>query len=297
VSRRPLLLLVLLAALWGASFMFIKVAVRELAPTTLVALRMTLGTLTVAPLALLRVGPRELWSGIRANARALVGVSLFNSVIPIVALSWAEKRIDSGLAGVIQASARLFAAVLTFRFARDDRVTGSRLVGLLVGFAGVALLVGAQPSGDLTAALAVVFTGFCYAVAAVAAGRTLGDVDPLVTTAGTLGFAALVMLPFGLAQLPGEVPGWKTWASMLALGIGGTGVAYVIYYEIIRLAGASYGILITYLVPAVALGYGAAVLDEPVHASALAGLALVLTGVGLGTGVIRRRRAAASVVA
>src|SRR5439155_22583198 len=110
---------------------------------------------------------RELWRGMRANARALVGVSLFNSVIPILALSWAEKRIDSGLAGVIQASAPLFAALLALRFARDDRVTGARLVGLLVGFGGVALLVGLQPRGNVVAALAVTFSAVCYAVAAI----------------------------------------------------------------------------------------------------------------------------------
>jgi drug/metabolite transporter (DMT)-like permease len=286
-------MLLALAALWGASFMFIKVGVRELAPGTLICFRLALGTLTLLPVALLTVGARDLRRQLRAAAEPLLLVGLLNSALPITVLAWAEKRVDSGLAAVIQASAPLFTALLALRFSRAEVVTGARLVGLLVGFGGVALLVGAQPSGDVLSAAAITFTAFCYAVAALYSARALAEVPPLVTSVGALGSATLMLVPFAIVQPPEGVPGWKVTGSLLALGILGTGVAYVLYYALLAGAGASRSILITYLVPALALAYGAIILDEPVTLAALAGLALVLGGVALGTGVARplRRRA------
>ena len=151
-------MLLALAALWGASFMFIKIGDRELQPITLVAFRMGLGALTLAPIVLLTVGARRTVRELRAAARPLVVTGLLNSAIPILAISWAETRIDSGLTAIIQASAPLFAALLALRFSPGERVGGSRLVGLVVGFAGVALLVGGRPSGEILAALAVIFS-------------------------------------------------------------------------------------------------------------------------------------------
>ena len=290
MSRRHLLMLAGLAALWGASFMFIKVAVRDLTPITLVGLRFALGALTLLPIVLASPGARQTLAQLRAAVVPLVVTGLFNSAVPILALSWAEKRIDSGLAAEIQAAAPLFAALLAIRFSREERVTGGRLVGLLVGFGGVALLVGSQPRGAVLAALAVAFSALCYAGAALYAGRRLQGVPPLVTAFGTLVAATLVTLPPGLAELPTRLPGWKVDASVLTLGIAGTGIGYVLYYGLIAGAGASRSILITYLVPAVALAYGALLLGEPVTAAALGGLALVLGGVALGTGALRWRR-------
>jgi drug/metabolite transporter (DMT)-like permease len=293
MSRRHLAMLLALAALWGASFMFIKVAVRELAPTTLVALRLGIGALTLAPLVLVRLGARQAARELRGAARPLVVTGLLNSAIPIVSLSWAETRIDSGLAAVIQAAAPLFTAILALRFSRSERVTGSRLVGLLVGFAGVTLLIGVQPSGQLIAGLAVVFSALCYASAALYAGRRLAGVSPLVSSVGALGAATLALLPFALAQLPSHFPSWKVVGSVAALSVGGTGIAYLLYYGLIAGAGASRSILVTYLVPAIALAYGTLLLGEPLRPSAVGGLALILGGVALGTGGIRlaRRRA------
>jgi drug/metabolite transporter (DMT)-like permease len=288
-------MLLALAALWGASFMFIKVGVRELAPGTLICFRLALGTLTLLPVALVTVGARDLRRQLSAAVVPLVLVGLFNSALPITVLAWAEKRVDSGLAAVIQASAPLFTAVLALRFSRGEIVTGSRLVGLLVGFGGVAMLVGVQPSGDVLSAAAITFTAFCYAVAALYSARALAEVPPLVTAVGALGSATLMLVPFAIAQPPDGLPGWKVTGSLLVLGILGTGVAYVLYYALLAGAGASRSILITYLVPALALGYGAILLDEPVTIAAVVGLALVLGGVALGTGVARPLRRRASV--
>jgi drug/metabolite transporter (DMT)-like permease len=290
VSRRHLLMLLALSAIWGASFMFIKIGVRELEPTTLVCIRLGIGALTLLPLALVRLGGRETVRQLRATAWPLVATGLVNSAIPIVSISWAEKHIDSGLTAVIQASAPLFTALLALRFSRSERVGGARLVGLLVGFGGVALLVGAQPSGDLLAACAVVFSALCYAVAALYAARRLADVSPIVSSVGALAAATVCLLPFAAAQLPSHVPSLGVTAAVLALGIGGTGIAYVLYYALLAGAGASRSILVTYLVPALALGYGAVFLAEPVTAPAVGGLVLVLAGVALGTGAVRFAR-------
>src|ERR671932_1593126 len=143
------------------------------------------------------------------------------SAIWVVAISWAEKHIHSGLTAVIQASAPLFTALLALRFSRSERVSGIRLVGLLVGFGGVALLVGAQPSGDLLAACAVVFAALCYAIAALYAARRLVAVSPIVSSFGALAAAALALVPFAAAQLPGHVPSLGVTVAVLALGIGG----------------------------------------------------------------------------
>jgi len=281
-------MLLVLASLWGASFMFIKIGVRELHPTTLVFLRLGIGALTLLPLLVVRVGVRESARQMRASAGPLVLTGLVNSAIPIVSISWAEKRIDSGLTAVIQAAAPLFTALLALFFVRSERVSGMRLVGLLAGFGGVALLVGAQPRGHLSAALAVVFSALCYAVAALFAARRLRGVPPLVSSVGALGAATLALLPLAVTHLPAHFPSWEVTGAVLALAIGGTGIAYLLYYALLAGAGASRSILVTYLVPALALGYGAVFLGEPVTGAAVGGLALVLGGVALGTGAVRR---------
>jgi drug/metabolite transporter (DMT)-like permease len=290
MSRRHALMLLALAALWGSSFMFIKIGVRELEPTTLICARLAIGALALLPFALLRLGGRTLVAESRRAWRPLVLIGLVNSAVPITAIAWAETRIDSGLAAVIQASAPLFTALLALQYARHDRVGGARLVGLVVGFGGIALLVGVQPSGNIVAALAVTFAALCYAVAAIYSAKVLVDVPPLVSAVGALTAAALALLPFALLQLPSHFPSWEVTGAVLALAIGGTSAGYVLYYGLLAGAGASRSILITYLVPALALVYGAAFLGEPVPASALLGLALVLAGVALGTGVVRFAR-------
>jgi drug/metabolite transporter (DMT)-like permease len=296
MSRRHLVMLLALGAVWGASFMFIKIGDRELHPITLVGFRMGLGALTLVPIVLLTVGARRTGRELRATAGPLIVTGLLNSAIPIFAITWAETRIDSGLTAIIQASAPLFTALLALRFSYDERVRGSRLAGLVVGFAGVALLVGGRPGGEIVPALAVVFSALCYAAAGLYAGRRLRGISPLVTALGTLTAATIATLPLALFQLPSHMTGWKVTASVLTLGIAGTGLGYILYYGLIAGAGASRAILITYLVPTFALVYGAVLLGEPVTGAAIGGLALVLAGVGLGTGAVHlgRRRLASS---
>ncbi len=249
--------------------------------------RCALGLLPALPFLL---GGRRLLADLRRLAGPLVILGAGNAALPFWLLTWSEERLDSGLAAVLQASTPLFAAVLALGFSHGDRVRGGRLVGVVVGFGGVLLLVGAQPRGDVLSALAVLLSAACYGAAALYAGRRLTGVPPIVPAMGTLVFASLLMLPVGVAQLPGEAPGWKTIGSVLALGAAGLSVAYLLYFGLIAGAGASYAVLVTYLVPALALVYGAVLLDEPVTATAVVGLLLVLVGVGLGTQTLRLSR-------
>jgi len=290
MSRRYPAMLAAVALLWGASFMFIKIAVRELAPATLVAGRIGIGALTLALVVPFLAGGRATVTAIRANLGWLVVVGLVNMALPFWLLSWGETRIDSGLASIIQGSVPIFNAVIAFGFFRDVRVTGLRLLGVGIGFVGVALLVGAQPQGKVVGALAVVGMALCYAVGQLVAARHLGSVQPPVVALATTAVAALAVLPFGIAQAPDHLPHWKTIGSVLALGIPLTALAFLLFYAIIAGAGAAYASLVTYLVPPIALLYGAIFLGERFGVAAIGGLALILGGVAFGTGRLRFRR-------
>jgi drug/metabolite transporter (DMT)-like permease len=291
MSRRYLAMLLALAAIWGASFMFIKVAVRELSPAMLIAGRLGLAALTLALLLPAAVGARETSRQLRENVRWLVVVALVNTAIPFWLLSWGETRIDSGLASILQAAVPIFNALIAFVAFREVRVTGSRLVGVAVGFVGVALLVGAQPEGKVLGALAVVGMAFCYGIGGLLTGRHLASVPPIVIGFASTAIATLVALPAAAAQAPSHVPGWKAIASVVALGVPGTALAYLLFFGLITGAGAAYASLVTYLIPPLALAYGAIFLGERFGAAAFGGLALILGGVALGTSAVQLRRA------
>jgi drug/metabolite transporter (DMT)-like permease len=170
-------------------------------------------------------------------------------------------------------------------------------VGVAVGFVGVALLVGAQPQAKILGALAVVGMATCYAAGGLLARHHLSEVRPQAVALGTTVVAALAMLPTGIVFAPDHVPGWKPIASVVFLGVVGTAFAYLLFYTIIAGAGAAYASFVTYLVPPVALAYGAVFLHEHIGWPAIAGLVLILTGVSLGTGHRRRVAASAALVA
>jgi drug/metabolite transporter (DMT)-like permease len=283
-------MLLALAAIWGSSFMFIKVAVREVTPGEVVFGRVLTGTLGLLPAVPFLGGWGRTWAGLRRFAGPLLLLGILNAALPFWLLAWSEKRLDSGLAAVLQASMPLFTALFVYWFIRSQRVTGVKLVGVVVGFLGVLLLVGVQPSGDVLSALAVLLTALMYAGSSVYAAVRLRESPALVTSLGALGFATLVTLPLGLSELPSEAPSWKAIASILALGAVGLSIAYLLYFTLIAGAGAPYAALVTYLVPALALIYGAVFLGEEVTASAVGGLALILAGVALGTGTVGSRR-------
>ena len=284
-------MLVVLALIWGSSFMFIKIAVRELDPATLIFGRLGLAALTLAMVVAVSSGVRGLVSDLRAHAAPLVLVGLVNTAAPFWLLSWGETRIDSGLASIIQASVPIFNALLAFAFFHEQRVAGAQLVGVGVGFVGVALLVGVQPGGKILGALAVVGMAACYALGGLLTRRRLKGVKPEVIALGTSLAAAIAVSPIGIARAPVHAPSAGVVASVVVLGVLGTAFAYLLFFSIITGAGAAYASLVTYLVPPVALAYGAVFLGESIGVAAVGGLVLILAGVTLGTrGLPRIRR-------
>ena len=287
MTRRSLALLVGLSAIWGSSFLFIKLGVDEVEPSVVALGRVVVGAAILVPIAAARGGLGLL----RGHVGTVAALGLLNNAVPFWLLGFAETRIDSGLAGVIQAAAPIFTVLLAIRLDPSQRVTGTRLAGVGVGFVGVALLVGAQTGGQVVGALAVLGAALSYSVSALFAGKRLGSRPPLHVAAGQLACGVLLLAPLGLAQLPDDAPPAKAVLAIVALGALGSALAYVLYFALIVRAGASRAILVTYLVPAFALVYGAVFLDEEVTASAIAGLVLILAGTTLATGVTRLRAA------
>ena len=286
MSRRHLIMLLALAALWGSSFMFIEIALRDLAPSTLILLRMAGGAVA---LAVWIAFSGHHFGALRRYAWPLALLGLVNTAVPFFLIAWGQQYIDSGLASIFNASAPLFTALFALGYDRSQRSTGMRLVGIIVGFTGVVLLVGFELSGGeraVVGGLAVVAASACYGIGGLYAGRRFAGLPPSLVAFGALLWSSAFVLPLGAAQA--TVPGWESVLSVLYLGVAATGAAYLLYFGLIAGAGASKAVLVTYLVPSLALLYGAVFLDEKVTAIAIAGLALVLAGVALGTGAVRR---------
>jgi drug/metabolite transporter (DMT)-like permease len=279
-------MLAALAAIWGSSFMFIEIALRDLAPSTLILFRMGSGAMALA--VYIKATGRS-FAALLPYARPLALLGLVNTALPFFLIAWGQQYIDSGLAAIFNAAAPLFTALFAIGYDQSQRVTGMRLAGVVLGFSGVVLLVGFELSGGeraVAGGLAVVGASACYGLGGLFAGRRFPGLQPSLVAFGTLVWSTLYVLPFGAAQASSL--GWEAIGSVLYLGVAATGVAYLLYFGLIAGAGASKAVLVTYLVPSLALVYGAAFLDETVTALSLAGLALVLGGVGLGTGSVRR---------
>jgi drug/metabolite transporter (DMT)-like permease len=296
VSRSYVGGIAFLAGVWGASYLFIKVAVDEIEPAPMMFFRTALAALLLAPFVLARTGAREGWEQLRGAWRPGLVLGLFNAALPFTLIAWGEKHIDSGVAAIANATVPLFVVLLAIRFQPSERATGARLGGILLGFVGVAVLAGAQPEGGWWAAagtLAVVVASLAYAVASLyGMVRTADTSGPVLATVGMSG-AALMLLPFAILQFPTELPSWEAIASVLALTIAGTAVAQLVLFRMLRLHGSARTSLVTYVMPPTALFYGAVLLDEPITVAALAGLALILPGVALGSGAFRLPRRAA----
>jgi drug/metabolite transporter (DMT)-like permease len=292
----PLLLIV--AGIWGASYLFIKVAVREIEPTAMMDLRLILAAAVLVPFLTLRLGVRGAVAQVQSTGWGAFILGVSNMAFPFVLIAGGEKHIDSGVAAIANATVPLFVALLAIRFNPSERVRGLRLVGVLLGLVGVGVLTGLHPEGGwwgLAGTLAVVVASLSYASANLYTQQRFPRTSPLVITTASVLAASLVLLPFALLQLPDHVPSWKALASVAALGIAGTALALLFFYAMLNRYGASRASLVTYLLPPFALVYGVIFLNEKMTLNALLGLALILAGVALGSGFLQmaRRRAAA----
>jgi drug/metabolite transporter (DMT)-like permease len=277
--------LLALALSQGASYLFIRVAVRELSPPALMELRLLLA----APVLIAYCAARGRLQQLRAAWREGLVLGVLGAAVPFTLVGWSERHVDSGVTAVANASVPIFVVVIATKVLPSERASGLRLVGVLLGFAGVALLAGLRPAGGwagVAGTLAVVAAAPSYALASLYAQRRVAVPGIVLATAGLVG-ATVVLLPFALATLPASAPGQKTLAVAAALGLVSTAFPHALYYWLISAHGASRAVLITYLTPVFALLLGAWFLGERATAPKLGGLALIVAGVALGAGLGR----------
>jgi drug/metabolite transporter (DMT)-like permease len=291
MNWRNLGLLLLLAALWGPSFLFIKVAVQEVPPLTLALVRVSIGALLL--LLILRWQGRRLPQD-RGLWRALAVVALMQNALPFVLLGWGEQYIDSALASILNGMTPLFTIVLAHFFVAGDRLTWVKLSGVLLGFAGLTLMTipairdGVQ--GTTAGIVAVTAAAACYGVAIVYTRNHLRGLPPLVAPATQLFLSAVYLLPLSLmVDRPWQLmwPSPAAVGSLLALGTLGTGVAFIIYYRLLETAEPTYVAMVTYVVPIFGVILGVLVLGESLSWPMVAGFGLILLGVMIVNGLFR----------
>lgn len=285
VSGRHLAMLAVLGAIWGAAFLLIEIGLRDFPPAALVCLRLGSAALTLVVWVVALGRLRTTLARLRPFAGRLAVAAFVNNALPFVLIAWGQQYVTSGVAAILNASAPIFTVLLAAAVVQSERVDRAGVVGVAIGFAGVVLVVGAEPEGGTRAVvggLAVVAAAACYAAGALYVGRRLRALTPFDVSLGLLLWSTLFTLPGAFARLPEEV-GLEPLAAVLALGVVATALAFQLYFGLIAGAGASRAILVTYLVPSLAVVYGALLLDEPLTGAVVAGLALVLLGVALGT--------------
>ena len=283
-------MLLVLAALWGASYLFIKVAVEDIPPAPMMAVRTLLAAAILLGYLAWRLGWTRAGAELRAAWRHCAVLGVLNAALPFWLIAWGEQHIDSGLAAVVQASVPIFNALILLRVIPHERVSLGRALGLAIGIVGVAVVTGIHPSGGwwaIAGALAIVASSLSYASAGVYGQLAVsGTAGPVLAT-GSMLVGGLILLPFALFQLPSSAPDLEATASLLALTLLGTAFAQLVLYRLLALHGSARLSLVTYLMPGFALVYGAVILDEKLTFSTLGGLVLILAGVALASGAVR----------
>lgn len=290
-------MLLTLASVWGASYLFIKVAVDEIEPAPMMALRALLAGVVLLGYLVWRTDWTRAWTELRTAWRHCLVLGVLNAALPFWLVAWGEKHIDSGLAAVVQASVPIFNALILLRVIPEQRLDRTRALGLAVGIVGVAVVTGIHPGGGwwaIAGALAVVGASLAYASAGVYGQLAVSGTAGPVLAAGSMLVGGLILLPFALLQLPRSVPSLEATSSLLALTLLGTALAQLILFRILALHGSARLSLVTYLMPGFALVYGALILDEQITLSTILGLVLILGGISLASGAVKlpRRNAA-----
>jgi drug/metabolite transporter (DMT)-like permease len=291
MKPRDLTELVVLAAIWGASFLFMRLAAGPFGPIALLAVRVAGAALFLLPLLAWR--GQAAWLPRRAVPLFVAG--LFTSALPFLGFSYAALSITAGLSSIFNATTPLFGALIAWLWLKD-RLTWPRVLGLAIGFAGVVGLAWDKASfrpdasGGATgwAVLACLAAALCYGFAASYTKRHLAGVPPLAVATGTQIGATLALLLPAWWWWPETMPSASAWASALALALVCTGLAYILYFRLMSRVGPTNTITVTFLIPAFAVVWGWGFLDEAVTPAMLAGSAVILVGTALVTGLIPR---------
>jgi drug/metabolite transporter (DMT)-like permease len=291
VKTRNLLQLLLLSTLWGPSFLLIKIAVADIPPITLIFGRV--GLAAVLLYLLLRLGggnlprPGRIWFPLSV-------VALSQTALPFVLLSWAEQRIDSALAAILNGLTPLFTILLAHLLTTDDRLTRAKAIGIALGLIGVLFFVAPSLQSGMQAStwgiLAMIGVAASYGFAVVYARQHLNDLPPIVAPAGQMTLSALfLLLPMLIIEQPftQPIPPPQALGAVAGLAVLGTVLAFIVYYRLLRSASASYVSMVTYLVPVIGVLLGVFILDERLAWSDFAGFGLILLGVLIVNGTFR----------
>ncbi len=279
-----------LGLIWGSSYLFIKLLVDAASPSVMIAVRLALGLLTLGAVMLARGERLPTWG--RPWGLLLV-MSVAGNVVPFTLITWAEQHVTSALAAVLSATTPLFTLLVSALVFRHDRLSGARLAGLTVGFAGVVLLTGRSVldvgSSDAAGTLALLASSVCYGFSFAFARQYIRG-NPVSNVTAQLAMSLAIMAPFALTGgwiEPAELDATNV-AGWVVLGALGTGVAYLFYYALIRAIGATPASLVTYIIPPVGLVLGWLALGEDLGVNGIAGMLLIVAGVAVAYGWHRR---------
>ena len=285
MKTRDLVDLLVLGAIWGASFLFMRIAAPEFGAVPLIAARVGIAALFLILVFARRGGLDRLF----ANAARLTFLGAINSAIPFSLFAYAVLSVTAGFAAVINSTAPLFGALVAFVWLRD-RLAPTRVVGLIVGFAGVLVLVWGRVAvagnGGRAAVLAGLTAAVLYGISANYVKKRLSHVEPLVSATGSLIAATILLAPVAFMAWPHTSPSRISWISAVLLGVICTGIAYILYFRLLSRIGPSKTLAVTYLIPAFGVLWGHLLLHEPVTASMMLGCAIILIGTTLATGML-----------
>lgn len=276
-------MLVALSLLWGGSFFFVGIAVKELPPVTIVTLRVSLAAialLIVCRIMGLRL-PRQwtVW-------RAFFGMGLLNNIIPFCLIVWGQTHIASGLASILNATTPLFTVIVAHFLTTDEKMTGNKLAGVLIGFAGVATMIGPAAFGGAASSLwgqiAILGAAISYSFAGIFGRRFKAmGVPPLMTATGQISSSTLMLIPAALLiDKPWmlAMPSLGTWGALIGIALLSTALAYLIFFRILASAGATNLALVTFLIPVSAILLGSLILGEQLELKHFAGMAMIAAG-------------------
>ncbi|MBG0562142.1 DMT family transporter [Actinoplanes aureus] len=279
MNRLAWFLFVSVSVLWGIPYFLIKIAIDDLSPVFVVAGRVAIAAAVLIPVALMRGS----LSALRGRMPVVTLIAVVHIVGPFLLITYGEQHISSSLTGILIAVEPVVIALL---MSRTEPLSPIRVAGLVVGFAGVVVLVGLDVSGDrygLLGAGMVLLAAISYAVATMLVQRKAADIPPEALTVGTTAITTVVLLPFALLAWPTEPVGADSWAALAVLGVFCTALALLAFYRLIVLAGSNRAGLVTYVNPVVAVLLGVVLLNESIGVATVAGFALIVVGCWLST--------------
>ena len=296
MRRRDIVELLALAALWGGSFLFMRVAVPAFGPFALAFLRVFGAALLLVPL----LAARGELDALRRHWRPIAVVGFVNSALPFLCFAYAALTINAGVSAIFNSATPLFAAIVAWLWL-GDRMTPLRIAGLAIGFAGV-LWIGWDkadfgPGGSAAAIGACLLATMSYGIAPSLTKRRLGGVPPLAVAAGSQVAAAIFLAVPALLAWPAQAPSAPAWGMVALLAFFGTGLAYLLYFRLIANAGPANAVAVTYLIPIFAVAWGGLFLGERLTLPLIAGCAVIFVGTALATGMLPRRSARRAVAA